>query len=40
MIGKDSREDMDGYGIWPWIGGFVFGAFLIWIMFALANPIS
>lgn len=40
MIGRDSRDDIDGYGIWPWIGGAVLCAVLVWLMFALANPIS
>ena len=40
MIGRDTREDMDGYGIWPWLGGVMLGAFLIWLMFFVANPIS
>ena len=40
MIGRDSREDMDGYGIWPWIGGVVLGAVLVWLMFQFATPIS
>ena len=40
MIGRDSREDMDGYGIWPWIGGVALAGLLIWIMFAFANSIS
>ncbi|MBX2855626.1 MAG: dihydroxy-acid dehydratase [Rhodobacteraceae bacterium] len=40
MIGRDSREDMDGYGVWPWIAGVLLGALLIWLMFQFANPIS
>lgn len=40
MIGRDSRDDMDGYGIWPWIAGALLGALLIWVMFQFANPIS
>lgn len=40
MIGRDSRDDMDGYGIWPWIAGVLLGTLLIWIMFQFANPIS
>ncbi len=40
MIGRDTREDMDGYGIWPWIGGVVLCGVLIWIMFQFANSIS
>ena len=40
MIGRDSREDIDAYGIWPWILGCIGAAGLIWIMFALALSIS
>lgn len=40
MIGRDSREDMDGYGLWPWIGGVALGLFLIWVMFQFAQSIS
>lgn len=40
MIGRDSREDMDGYGIWPWIGGLALAALLVWVMFEFASPIS
>ena len=40
MIGRDSREDIDGYGIWPWLFGFVMVAVIIWLMFAFASPIS
>jgi len=40
MIGRDSRKDIDGYGIWPWIGGLAFAALLVWLMFTFATPIS
>ena len=40
MIGRDTRDDMDGYGIWPWIAGVVLAVVLIWLMFAFAAPIS
>lgn len=40
MIGRDSREDMDAYGPWPWIAGVAFALFLIWILFQFARPIS
>ena len=40
MIGRDSREDMDGYGVWPWIAGVLLGAALIALLFQFANPIS
>ena len=40
MIGRDSKDDIDGYGFWPWIGGVVLAAVLIWVMFAFAQPIA
>lgn len=40
MIGRDSHEDINGYGLWPWLGGLVLAAILIWIMFAFAASIS
>lgn len=40
MIGRNSREDMDAYGIWPWLAGAILGAVLILVMFQFANPIS
>ncbi len=40
MIGRDSREDIDGYGIWPWLLGLVMAGVIVWIMFAFAQPIS
>ena len=40
MIGRDSQEDRDAYGPWPWIGGLVFAAVLIMVMFKFAASIS
>lgn len=40
MIGRDSREDMDGYGIWPWILGLVLAGLLIWAMVHFAAPVT
>lgn len=40
MIGRDSRDDIDGYGPWPWLGGFGLAALLVWVMFEFAMPIS
>ncbi|MCB1333690.1 MAG: dihydroxy-acid dehydratase [Roseivivax sp.] len=40
MIGRDSRDDIDGYGIWPWVLGLVLTAVLFGLMFGLAAPIS
>lgn len=40
MIGRDSREDMDHYGYWPWIAGAVLAGVVFWILFNFAQPIS
>ncbi|MEX5728779.1 hypothetical protein Ga0609869_002132 [Rhodovulum iodosum] len=40
MIGRDSRDDIDGYGPWPWIGGLVLAGVIAALMFVLATPIS
>ncbi|EPX78732.1 hypothetical protein [Salipiger mucosus] len=40
MIGRDTREDIDGYGAWPWVLGLVIVAVIVGLMFGLANPIS
>ncbi|MDF0601965.1 dihydroxy-acid dehydratase [Psychromarinibacter sp. C21-152] len=40
MIGRDSREDIDGYGIWPWIAGVGLALALIFILHYFATPIS
>ncbi|GAB4353530.1 MAG: hypothetical protein Kow00114_02720 [Kiloniellaceae bacterium] len=37
MIGRDSKADMDAYGLWPWVIGVLFAAFLIGTMFALSK---
>jgi len=37
MIGRDSKADMDAYGLWPWAGGVLIAALLIGVMFALAK---
>lgn len=39
MIGRDSTQDVDGYGKWPWVLGLVLAAVLIGLMFGLAAPI-
>lgn len=39
MIGRDTREDMDADGPWPWVGGLVPAAVLIWLMFAFSAPV-
>ncbi len=40
MIGRDSREDLDRYGLAPWIGGVVLAVALIFLMFEFALPIG
>lgn len=37
MIGRDSKADLNAYGLWPWIGGLLLAGVLISIMFALAR---
>lgn len=40
MIGRDTRADIDGYGIWPWLLEMVMAGVIVWLMFAFAQPIS
>ena len=40
MIGRDSHEDINGYGKWPWVLGLILAAVIILLMFAFAQPIS
>ncbi len=40
MIGRDSRDDMDGYGVWPWVGGAVLALVIVGLMFGFAVSIS
>ena len=40
MIGRDSHDDINGYGLWPWILGLCLAAAIIFVMFAFARPIS
>jgi len=40
MIGRDSDDDINGYGKWPWILGLVLAGVLIGVMFTFAHPIS
>jgi hypothetical protein len=40
MHSEDGDEDLQiasRYGIWPTIAGFLFGAGIIWFMFAFAD---
>jgi len=40
MIGRDSNDDINGYGVWPWLFGIVLAGVIIYLMFAYAQPIS
>ncbi len=40
MIGRDSRDDLDGYGLWPWLAGPLLCAALVFVMVYFANSIS
>lgn len=40
MIGRDSHEDINGYGLWPWFLGLVLAGVIIFLMFTFAQPIS
>jgi hypothetical protein len=37
MIGRDSKIDLNAYGLWPWAGGLLLAAGLIALMFVLAK---
>jgi tetrahydromethanopterin S-methyltransferase subunit F len=37
MIGRDSKADMNAYGLWPWAVGVLVAAVLIGVMFTLAK---
>ncbi|WP_417686642.1 hypothetical protein [Roseibium sp.] len=40
MIGRDSDDDINGYGMWPWVLGLALAGVIIFLMFTLAQPIS
>lgn len=40
MHGRDTREDVDAYGIWPWVAGVLAAALLTYLTFAFAAPIG
>ena len=40
MIGRDTDDDINGYGFMPWILGVVLAAVIIFVMFTYAQPIS
>lgn len=37
MIGRDSKADLNAYGLWPWIAGLGIAAGLFVLMFVLAR---
>jgi len=40
MIGRDSKDDMNGYGIWSYVVGFAAAGVICLIMFGLAKSIE
>lgn len=40
MIGRDSHDDINGYGAWPWILGLLLAGLIIFLMFNFSQPIS
>lgn len=40
MIGRDSHDDINGYGYWPWVLGVALAALIVFLMFTFAQPIS
>jgi len=40
MIGRDSKDDMNCYGVWPYVMGFVVAGAICFIMFGLAKSIG
>ncbi|MDZ4135964.1 MAG: dihydroxy-acid dehydratase [Paracoccaceae bacterium] len=40
MIGRDSRNDMNKYGHWPYVAGVAAAALVCLIMFGLAKSIG
>ncbi len=40
MIGRDSKDDMNGYGVWPYVAGFAAAGVVCLIMFGLAKSIG
>ncbi|MCA0872766.1 dihydroxy-acid dehydratase [Seohaeicola saemankumensis] len=40
MIGRDTDDDINGYGYAPWILGVFLAAVIIFLMFTYAQPIS
>ena len=37
MIGRDSKQELEAYGPWPWIVGYIVAAVLAGLMFGLAT---
>lgn len=40
MIGRDSHDDINGYGAWPWVLGLLLAALIVFLMFTFSQPIS
>lgn len=40
MVGRDSRNDMNSYGIWPYVAGVLAAGVICLIMFGLALSIG
>jgi len=40
MIGRDSKEDLNAYGLAPWIFGIVIAALIFGVMFGFAQSIG
>jgi hypothetical protein len=40
MIGRDSNDDMNGYGLWPYVAGVCLAGAVIFIMFYFAKSIG
>jgi len=37
MIGRDSKGDLEHYGLWPWILGFAMALVIAGLMFGLST---
>ncbi|MEZ5589678.1 MAG: dihydroxy-acid dehydratase [Gammaproteobacteria bacterium] len=37
MLGRNSQQELNAYGPWPWLAGYVLAAVLAGVMFGLAT---
>jgi len=37
MLGRDSKQELNAYGPWPWLMGYVAAAIIAGLMFGLAD---